>query len=318
MSTNQGLAAKARTLPHITGRNFLTDGGIETTLIHHQGADLPYCAAFPLLDTIEGRDMLRGYFRRYLRIAEGTGTGFILESPTRRASPDWGAMLGYSPRRIEEVNRAAIELMEWLRDRHRGSGPVVISGCVGPRGESYTPEQKLTAAVARAYHAPQIGAFAEARADIITGLGMTHTGEAIGIALAAKQLRMPVVISFTVDTVGRLPSGLPLPKAIDRVDEETERYPLYYMINGAHPDHFREVLARGGGWLERIMGVRANATRHSHAELERMNELDSGNPHELSRDCAILRDLVPSLRIFGGCTGTDHRHLQAIAETCCN
>lgn len=316
--TTPGLDSKSRLLPHITKQVFLTDGGLETTLIHLMGIDLPYHAAFPLLDSVEGRDALRGYYRRFIDIAERTGAGFVLESPTWRASSDWGAMLGYSPRRIEEVNRAAIELMVWLRNRFRGTGPVVISGSLGPRGEGYSADEVLTPAESRAYHTPQVTAFAESEVDIVSGISMTHIGEATGIALAAKQANLPVVISFTVNTTGRLPSGASLGQAIGKVDEATARYPLYYMIDSAHPEHFRQTLERGGPWVERVMGIRCNASKSSHSELDRMTMLDAGNPSELARDYATLRDIAPSLHIFGGSHGTDHRHVQAIAETCCN
>jgi homocysteine S-methyltransferase len=306
---------RSRALPQMSGAPFLTDGGIETTLIFHDGLDLPLFAAFVLLESAAGREALRGYYARYLAIAAETGASFILESPTWRCSRDWGARLGFDADAVAELNWAAVGLMSELRAGFPGSGNVVISGCVGPRGDGYAPEAQMDAAEAEAYHRHQVQAFRDTDADMITAITMTHTGEAAGLVRAARAAGMPCAISFTLETDARLPSGETLEAAVGATDAATGGYPAYYMINCAHPDHFAGAL-RGGDWLGRIRGVRANASRKSHAELDASDTLDAGDPDELGLDYRSLMRLLPNLNVFGGCCGTDHRHVHAIARVC--
>jgi S-methylmethionine-dependent homocysteine/selenocysteine methylase len=302
-------------LPQLEGRLFLTDGGIETTLIFQDGFDLPYFAAFPLLQTERGVEALRRYYRRHASIARDHGVGFVLESATWRANPDWGVRLGYSARELDDANRAAIDLLHELRrELETDRSPMVISGCVGPRGDGYQAGAVMTPAAARAYHAAQIRVFAEAGADLATAITMTNSGEAIGIVRAARAERLPVVISFTVETDGQLPSGETLAEAIAAVDGETEGGPEYFMINCAHPTHFADVLAAGTGWAGRIRGVRANASTRSHAELDEAATLDAGDPSDLARRYQALRTWFPQINVLGGCCGTDHRHIERICE----
>lgn len=302
-------------LPQLGERPFITDGGLETTLIYHAGIDLPCFAAFVLLDRPEHETILREYFERYLQIGRAHGAGVVLESATWRANPDWGAKLGYDATALADVQRRAIEALVDLRARYEApSTPIVISGNLGPRGDGYRADSRMAAEEARTYHAPQIDTFAGTDADMIAAFTMNYTDEAIGIASAAKSAGMPAAIAFTVETDGRLPSGESLQTAITRTDDATDGHPAYYMINCAHPSHFREVLDRGGAWRERIRGLRANASKRSHAELDAATEIDIGDPEELGRDYRALVDVLPRLTVVGGCCGTDHRHVEAICR----
>ncbi|HET6546833.1 MAG TPA: homocysteine S-methyltransferase family protein [Solirubrobacter sp.] len=297
-------------LPQLDADVFLTDGGIETVLIFHEGLELPAFAAFTLLD--DGIETLRRYYEPYARLAREHGVGFVAEAPTWRASPRWAAELGYSLAELDALNRRAIALMGELR---RDDGPpVVISGCVGPCDDGYDPAERLSAEAAEAYHAIQVGTFADTEADMVTAITMTYAEEAIGVARAAARHGLPAVISFTVETDGRLPSGQPLGEAIAQVDAACGDAVAYYMVNCAHPTHFDSVLA--GPWLERVRGVRANASARSHAELDEATELDAGDPDDLAARYADLAERLPRLTVLGGCCGTDHRHIAAIAGAC--
>jgi S-methylmethionine-dependent homocysteine/selenocysteine methylase len=300
-------------LPQLEGDLFLTDGGIETSLIFHQGLDLPEFAAFVLLDNEEGLDELRRYYEPYVSLARESGTGLVLETPTWRASPGWAARLDVSPEKLDWLNRRAVALMEELR-RSAGDNPVVISGCVGPEGDGYRPAKLLSADAARAYHATQIGTFADTAADMVTAITMTYADEATGVAQAASDAGLPSVISFTLETDGRLPNGQGLGEAIQAVDEATDGAPAYYMINCAHPTHFDDVLATDEPWRDRIRGLRANASTMSHDELDEAEELDDGDPADLGARYAALRSRLPNLNVLGGCCGTDHRHVAAIRD----
>jgi len=301
-------------LPQLDGDLFLTDGGIETTLIFHQGFDLPLFAAFVLLDDDGGTEALRRYYEPYIELARERGLGFVLETPTWRASPRWAAELGYSAEQLDGLNRKAIALMEELRDAEDGALPIVISGCIGPQDDGYSPETTLSADEARDYHSTQIGTFADTSADMVSALTLTYADEAVGIARAAQQAGLPSVISFTLETDGRLPSGQGLGEAIEQVDAETDSAPAYYMLNCAHPTHFEDAIEGGAAWTTRIRGLRANASTKSHAELDESEELDEGDPDDLGPRYAALRDRLPRLNILGGCCGTDHRHVCAVRD----
>ncbi len=303
-------------LPQLGGALFLSDGGIETTLIFQDGLDLPHFAAFHLLRSVGGRAALARYYERYIAIAKADRMGFILESPTWRASADWGNKLGYSAGDIAAVNGQSIQFMHDLRARHETpASPMVVSGCVGPRGDGYDPGQVMSALDAEAYHRLQVAAFADARADMVTAVTMTNANEAIGIARAAAKAGLPVVISFTVETDGRLPTGQSLADAICEVDVVTGKGPAYYMINCAHPTHFEKTLGNEP-WTRRIGGLRANASKRSHRELNDSPDLDVGNPVELGAEYRELLRQHPQINVLGGCCGTDHRHIECIALAC--
>jgi homocysteine S-methyltransferase len=312
------MAKYRHALPQLDGQLFVTDGGIETTLIFLEGMELPHFASFPLFETPQGAEALYRYFHTYGALARRFNTGLILETATWRASPDWGHRLGYNDQRLLDVDRAAVRMLEEIRAAHESEqAPIVISGCLGPRGDGYVPDSAMSAAEAAEYHRPQIETFAETSADLVTVLTMNYVEEAEGIAHAAKRAEMPVVVSFTVETDGKLPTGQSLSDAIQQVDRSTAAYPAYYMINCAHPSHFDHVLRADEPWTKRIGGVRANASRMSHAELNDASQLDAGNPVEFGRDCVNLRrGKLAHLNVLGGCCGTDHRHIEQLVLAC--
>lgn len=305
-------------LPQLGGEFFMTDGGLETTLIFLEGQDLPHFAAFHLLQTSENEWALRKYFQTYAELATRFDTGLVLETATWRANPDWATKLGYSGDALAEANRKAVRLIEEIRNKYETPRtPIVISGCVGPRGDGYVPDNAMSENEAEDYHRMQIETFAGTAADMVTAITMNYAEEAIGVAQAAKRAIMPVVISFTVETDGRLPTGQPLGDAIKKVDAATSSYVAYFMINCAHPSHFTHAVSGHERWVERIRGLRANASRMSHAELDEAPELDVGNPAELGEQYAELRrQQLKHLNVMGGCCGTDHRHIEQIASAC--
>jgi S-methylmethionine-dependent homocysteine/selenocysteine methylase len=304
-------------LPQLEGVLCLTDGGIETDLIFHHGIDLPLNAAYVLLEDAEGIARLTRYYENYLAIARDLGAGIVLESATWRANPDWATRLGTSPDEFAALNRSAIEMLVSIRDRWAADvSPIVISGCVGPRSDGYRPAAIMSEYGAQQYHAIQIAAFAATDVDLVTGMTMTNVPEAIGVVRAAEAAGLPVAISFTVETDGCLPTGMTLRSAIERVDGATASAPVYYMINCAHPTHFASILDAGEPWTKRLRGLRANASRRSHAELDESPSLDEGKPEELGAQYRELVERFPHISVLGGCCGTDHRHVREIAVAC--
>ena len=298
-------------------RLFLTDAGLESDMIFNKGIELPCFSSLVLLRTADGRAALERYFCDFLNLARRSGTGCLLETATWRASSDWAELLGLSLEEMDRLNRDAVALLLDLRDEHASeSHPVIISGCIGPRGDGYDPGKIMGYAEAAEYHGRQASVLAAAGVDMLSAITMTNVNEAIGIARAAERVGLPVAISFTVETDGRLPTGDRLGDAIAEVDDATAGYPAYYMVNCAHPTHFWNVLMEGGAWTGRLRGVRANASRCSHAELDAMTTLDDGDPDELAELYRRLRDQLPQLTVLGGCCGTDIRHVTAIADAC--
>ncbi|APG83820.1 homocysteine S-methyltransferase [Sinorhizobium americanum] len=303
-------------LPLLRGGTFLSDGGMETALIFHEGADLPLFASFVLLSTPEGRRQLLRYYTRYLEIARLHDTGFVLDTATWRANADWGEKLGYDAEALRQVNADAAHLLTELRAQYeRPQVPIVFNGVIGPRGDGYKAGL-MNAKEAEEYHSAQVAAFADSEADMVSAVTMTNVDEATGVARAARKHGMPCAISFTVETNGRLVTGVSLQEAIETVDAETEGYPHYYMVNCAHPSHFESSLDQRQAWVRRIGGIRANASTKSHAELDESETLDIGDIGDLARRYRSLTGRMPHLRVLGGCCGTDHRHIAAICEAC--
>lgn len=308
------MAKYRNNLPQLNER-FLTDAGLETVLIFHENVELPEFAAFYLLQNDEGTDTLKSYYRSFAELARENKIGLVLESPTWRANPDWAEKLGFTKEQTAGLNRRAIKLMVQIRDENESeNSKMVVSGCIGPRGDGYVVENAMTAEEAEKYHSEQIKVFSETEADLVSAITMNYAEEAIGIARAAKNSGMPVVISFTVETDGNLPTGKTLKEAIETVDRETENYPAYYMINCAHPTHFENILTTDEEWTKRIGGLRTNASTKSHEELNESAALDEGNPEKLGKQHVVLLKRLPNLKVLGGCCGTDIRHVREMGK----
>ena len=287
----------------------MSDGGLETDLIFHRGVDLPEFASFPLLDDSRGRDILRDYYDGYAAVARRAGAGLTLESPTWRANPDWGARVGYDASGLDRVNRAAIEFLNELRAGYGDLVDVRLVGAIGPRGDGYVAGETADPDEAAEYHRPQVESFAAAGADVVAAYTLTGPEEAIGVVRAARIVGVPVLVSFTVETDGRLPDGTSLRDAVARV--EAEASPDGFLVNCAHPTHIAPGL-EDGAWLSRILGVNPNASTLTHAELDEAEKLDEGDLDLLTASYDSLRAKLPSLTIVGGCCGTDARHVAAL------
>jgi len=307
-------------LPQLSGSLLLADGGIETDLIFRQGWDLPSFAAFVLLDDSAGTEALRDYYRPYLSIARSAGFGLVLETPTWRAGHDWGDLLGYDTAGLARVNRQGVQLLSELREEaDTGAVPILISGCRGPRADAFNAGIVMTADQALRYHSPQVQTLGSSGTDFVSALTLAYPAEAIGIARSAQEEGVPVVISFTVETDGRLPNGSTLEEAVLQVDEATDGGPAYYMVNCAHFTHLRNTFEANPGaptaWRSRLRGVRANASDRSHAQLDAATDLDDGDPARFGDQSAQLLSQLPALMVLGGCCGTDARHIEAISRS---
>ncbi len=305
-----------RNLPHLSGEPFITDGGINTTLIFQHNIDIPLFASFVLVDTREGRLKLDAYYGEYLELARRFGRGLILDTPTWRANPDWGRKLGYDLDRLAGINAASVEMLTDLRAKSENRNPpIVVSGTIGPRGDGYKASI-FSAEDAQDYHSHQVACFAESEADMIAAYTLTNVAEAVGIARAAAAFNMPCSISFTVETDGRLIDGTPLGDAITSVDAATGSSPVYYMVNCSHPIHISAGLDPTAPWANRLRGLRANASTETHAALDESGTLDAGDPVDLANRYRDIVRAMPAITVLGGCCGTDCTHIAAICEAC--
>jgi homocysteine S-methyltransferase len=294
----------------------LTDAGLETVLVFDEGIDLPHFAAFPFVDTEAGRAALRRYYGPFVELARDRGVPLVLSAPTWRANTDWGRLLGYEGEDLAAVNTRALAFVESVRDEvlePAERGEVVVEGSVGPRSDAYNPTLVMDADEAERYHAVQLRTFADAGCAQATALTLTYPEEGIGMTRAAKSVGIPIVVGFTVETDGRLPSGDSIEDAILAVDGATDGAAEFFVINCAHPTHFADALPEGDS-RTRIRGLRANASKLSHAELDEAEELDSGDPSDLAERYVALRRDLPELEVVGGCCGTDIRHVTAICD----
>lgn len=299
-------------LPQLGGALLLTDSGLETDLIFHHGVDLPAFAAFTLLRDERGRELLAGYAREHFETAAAHGFGAVVETPTWRASPDWAAAVGWSTADVVRSNREAVELVADVRRSVDGAGPQLVSGCVGPRGDGYVATDRMTADDALGYHRQQVEAFAGTDVDLVTLMTVAYADEAIGFVRAVTATGAEPVVSFTVETDGRLPDGTALGEAIVQVDDATAGAAAYFMVNCAHPQHFRSALDRDAPWARRLVGLRANASTRSHAELDESVDLDDGDAAVLAAQLVEARAAMPAVTVLGGCCGTDVRHIDAV------
>jgi len=299
-----------------TSSEFLTHAGLETDLIFRRNVKLDYFCAFIMLRTEAGCQILNDYYHEFLTLAVKYNKNFILETPTWRSSMDWAAKLCIDQSELSDLNRKAITLMKKLKNEYSNQiENLIISGQIGPRGDGYQISLQMGIVEAKNYHLMQLKTFQEAGVEICTAMTINYIAEALGIVLAAKGLKMPIVISFTTETDGNLPSGETLEEAIKLIDTQTNEYPLYYMLNCCHPSHFYSKLIKiEEKYLKRIQGIRCNASKLSHKELDVLEELDRGDLNELAELYLQIKKNLPFVRIFGGCCGTDSEHIKTICE----
>ncbi len=308
------MAQYRENLPQLSGDFFLTDAGLETDLIFNHGIEIREFAAHTLLPDPAGRAALKTYFHGFLALADEMDAGFILDAPTWKAHRHWSGDLGETPEQLAQANRGAVAFIAGLRDTARNRRPLVLNAAIGPRGDAYRPEVKIAADDAQRYFAEQLGWLAETELDMVTAMTFNQASEAIGLVRAAAEAGLPAVVSFTVETDGRLPDGQSLGEAIEQVDTETRAGAAYFMINCAHPVHFGDALDANAPGTRRVRALRANASRRSHAELDEAPNLDDGNPHELGQQYAEIVARMPWLNVFGACCGGDLRHVTEIAR----
>lgn len=308
--------AKVKTkIPATGGRTFLTEGGIETHMQYKKGYELKHFCLFDLMNNSQAIADLRAYHVRIIEVALKHKVGAVLDGVHYRSSRDWGELLGYSPAGLADIVVQGIEFYRDLaREFETDDSPMPVSGVVGPRGDAYAVGRTMTVHEAEDYHAEQIATMKKAGADFITALTFSQVDEAIGLVRAAQGLDIPVVVSFTLGSDGKLKTGPGIGNAIQAIDTATDDGPAYYMINCTHPVDFAPAFDDPGDWTQRLAGIRPNASSLDHGMLCQLGHLEEGDPDELAQQMAEMANRFPHLSVWGGCCGTDYHHIDKIAS----
>ncbi|WP_286238828.1 homocysteine S-methyltransferase family protein [Neptuniibacter halophilus] len=295
------------------GRLYLTEGGTETEIMYKYGFELPHFAMFPLLDNPAAVTKMRDMFRYYLDVVAKHKLCALIGGLDYRASPDWGKLLGYSDAGLAEANLQSIDFLrdvaaEYAHDIEQ----TLIQGLIGPRGDAYQQGHTITAEAAEDYHAIQLTTLKKAGVDLALAITFNNVEESIGVARAAKTIGVPLAISLTLNRNSTLGDGTPLADAIEQIDQATDHSVEFYSINCSHPIEYEPAID-GGPWLQRVRGVRPNASKMEKVALCKIGHLESGDPVELGEQCGELAKRYPHMDIWGGCCGTWDQHLDQIA-----
>ena len=309
------MSANTVPLPRKDGLLYLTEGGTETEILYRHGHDLREFAMFELLDKPQAVSDLKDMYRRYLDVVAKWQFGALMASFDYRASPDWGAKLGYSLDDLADFQLRCLDFMREIVAPYRDQIPeVVITGSIGPRGDAYALNNTITADEAEEYHAVQLQTLKDGGADLAWAATFNNVPEAVGISRAAAKIGLPLNLSFTLTSTNRLRSGPSLKEAIEQTDAQAaEARPDSYGINCSHPVEFEPAL-EPGNWTDRIRSLRPNASKMEKVSLCRLGHIEEGDPVELGQMMGDLVRRYPNVDIVGGCCGTWDKHFEQIAR----
>lgn len=296
------------------GRFYLSEGGTETELMYKYGFELPEFAMFPLLNNPDAVSKMREMFRSYLEVVAVNGMCALMGGLDYRASPDWGERLGYSPEGLAEANHHALAFLREIADEYTTDiQEILIQGVIGPRGDAYERNETITENEAEDYHSVQLKTLKEADVDLALAMTFNNIRESIGVARAAAKVGVPLAISFIVNSESKLDTGQSLGEAIATIDAETNHAPEFYSVNCCHPIEYEPAI-ESYDWINRVRGVRPNASKRDKIALCQLGHLEDGDPVELGQQCGDLARRYPHMDIWGGCCGTWDNHLNEIAK----
>jgi homocysteine S-methyltransferase len=293
---------------------YLTEGGFETELMYLHGFELPCFAAFHLLDSTKGYQAVRDLYARVCDVAAAESTGLLLGWLNYRASPDWGAKLGLSPEALRAATLRSIAMLADLRKSYAGQVPhFAISDAIGPRGDAYGTGGAITEAEAEDYHSVQLETLKHSDVDVIWAATQNNVPEVIGMARAARALGLEIAVAWSLNAESRLSSGPTLAEAITRTDAAVPGVVAWHSLTCSHPLEFTPALTPGP-WTDRLRCIRPNAAAMDKIALCKLGHLEDGDPVELGRQMGDVARRYPAMDIWGGCCGTDHRHLSEIVR----
>lgn len=263
-----------------------------------------------LISHSAGQAALRDLWMEYIAIAGKYALPFLATTPTRRANKERVAQAGCG-------SSVILDNVSFLRRIQKESGiEMYVGGLMGCKGDAYTGEGALSSHEARAFHQWQAELFREAGADFLYAGIMPVLGEAAGMAQAMAETGLPYIISFTIQRDGRLIDGTTITGAIEYIDSLSGPKPVCYMTNCVHPKIVYDALSQPFNRNEivksRFLGIQANTSPLSYAELDGSPDLISSEPEEFAEEMIKLRS-ISNMKLFGGCCGTDHRHMEQVA-----
>lgn len=259
----------------------------------------------------QGRKALTELWNGYLSVARRYKLPFVATTPTRRANRERISRSCFSENIVKDN-------VQFLRSIQEASGiEMYVGALLGCKGDAYTGEGALSEQEAYHFHQWTTARFAEAGVDFLYAGIMPSLPEAVGLAKAADETKLPYIISFTIQADGRLIDGTPISEAICSIDEKTDNKPVCYMANCVHPRILFQALSWPFNRTEvvrfRFRGIQANTSPLSYAELDGSKDLKCSEPEVFAEEMLRLGS-ISSIQIWGGCCGTDDRHMECLAR----
>jgi homocysteine S-methyltransferase len=306
---------KSKDFPKQTSRHYyMCEGGTETEIMYKHGFDFPHFAVFELLNDPKAVAALTGMYRQYFEVVAKYKMSALVGGLDYRASPDWGALLGYSAEGLADINHRCIDFLRNISKEYTAEiDNILVQGLIGPRGDAYNANHSITENEAQDYHSVQLETLKSTDIDLVSALTFNSIPESIGVARAAADLNIPLCISLSLDSSSKLNTGPTLGEAIETIDAATKSSAAFYMINCVHPLEYAPAL-KAESWMKRIRGVRPNASVMDKMSLCKIGHLEDGNPIELGQQVGDLIHRYPHMDIYGGCCGTWDAHLDQIAQ----
>lgn len=290
----------------------LMEGALGERLKREYGLDISGDVAMAdLIYSEKGRKALETLWRQYISIAHKYNLPFMATTPTRRANEERVFASGHDGMII-------LDNVEFLRRIKEASNiEMFIGGLMGCKGDAYTGEGALGTEEAHAFHQWQAQLFKEGKVDFLYAAIMPVLTEAAGMAKAMSDTDIPYIISFTIQRDGKLIDGHTIDYAIRFIDGSVPHKPMCYMTNCVHSDIVYEALLHEFNQTEtvrtRFIGIQANTSALPYSELDGSCDLKCSSPFALAKSMMKL-NAECNFRIFGGCCGTDNRHIEKIAK----
>lgn len=299
-----------------TSKHMLTDGAIGVRLMKEYNiAPDEHIAIAGALYNPDQATALKTLYRQYIDVAAAHSLPIMIGTPTRRSNPE---RIAASKHHHRKVIRDSVLFLKDIRAKHGSDhSPILIYGLMGCKGDAYRPVQILSIQDAFLFHAAQAHEFKDAGADCLFAGIMPALTEAVGMAQAMASTQLPYIISFMIRDNGMLLDGTPISEAIRVIDGSTCQKPLCYMANCVHPSILYRALASPKNSntheITRFAGIQANASPLTPEELDGSDEIAADAPEALAHSMSKLLE-YPQMKIFGGCCGTDQRHMDATAK----
>jgi S-methylmethionine-dependent homocysteine/selenocysteine methylase len=295
----------------------LTEGAVIERLKRNPSIDLdPHILHAGLIYDDRGRSALERIYRGYIEIGIKYNLPFLVSAPTWRANPERIKASKFHHRK--SLNADCVRFIQSLRKTYKdGSKGIYIGGLMACHGDAYRPEETLSVMDAANFHKSQAAMLAESEVDFILAATLPAVSEARGMAAALSDFKIPYILSFVIRPDGTILDGTPLHQAFDQIDAAIQHPPFFYLINCVHPSVFSHALKSevvlSNSVLKRLWGLQANTSAKSPEELDGLSELDGSEPRSFARELLALYHTF-GIKIIGGCCGTDHHHIEAIAE----